>query len=136
MISLDEAREYVLSRCRVAEPVGVPLRQALGLVVAEKVIAPENIPPFPNTAVDGFAVISNRIEPSAHYTGNGYEATDLARIPWNLVDAIDLWESSTVAREAFGEDVHFHILNMAKQEWAAFNATVTDWELRRYWERV
>ena len=91
---------------------------------------------FAGTIAGGLHGISNRIEPPDHYTGNGYEATDLARIPWNLVDAIDLWESSTVAREAFGEDVHFHILNMAKQEWAAFNATVTDWELRRYWERV
>jgi len=25
---------------------------------------------------------------------------------------------------------------MAKGEWVAFNQAVTDWELRRYWERV
>jgi glutamine synthetase len=25
---------------------------------------------------------------------------------------------------------------MAKAEWQAFNQTVTDWELRRYWERI
>jgi glutamine synthetase len=41
-----------------------------------------------------------------------------------------------VAKQAFGLDVHHHILNMAKQEWAAFNTAVTDWELRRYWERI
>jgi molybdopterin molybdotransferase len=56
MIPLDEARAYVLSRCRVGAPVAVPLRAALGLVLADKVVAPEDIPPFPNTAVDGFAV--------------------------------------------------------------------------------
>ena len=48
------------------------------------------------------------------YVGNGYDATDLPRIPWNIVDAIDLWESSAVAKEAFGDDVHHHILNCAK----------------------
>jgi molybdenum cofactor synthesis domain-containing protein len=56
VIPLEEAREFVLSRCRVAEPAAVPLREALGLVLADKVVAPEDIPPFPNTAVDGFAV--------------------------------------------------------------------------------
>jgi glutamine synthetase len=25
---------------------------------------------------------------------------------------------------------------MAKAEWQAFNQSVTDWELRRYWERI
>jgi molybdopterin molybdotransferase len=56
VIPLDEARDYVLAQCRVAAPVGVPLREALGLVLADKIVAPEDIPPFPNTAVDGFAV--------------------------------------------------------------------------------
>jgi molybdenum cofactor synthesis domain-containing protein len=56
VIPLDEARAYVLSRCTVAPPTRVPLREALGLVLAEQVVAPEDIPPFANTAVDGFAV--------------------------------------------------------------------------------
>jgi glutamine synthetase len=70
------------------------------------------------------------------YVGNGYEATDIDRIPWNLPDAIALWEGSTIARECFGDEVHHHILTMAKAEWQAFNQSVTDWELRRYWERI
>jgi glutamine synthetase len=91
---------------------------------------------FAGTLAGGLHGIANRIEPPAPYDGNGYDATDLPRIPWSIVDAIDLWEGSTIAKQAFGDDVHFHILNMAKQEWMAFNQTVTDWELRRYWERV
>ncbi|HEV8296588.1 MAG TPA: gephyrin-like molybdotransferase Glp [Acidimicrobiales bacterium] len=58
MVSLDEARTYVLAGCRRAEPVEVALRDALGLVLAETVIATEPIPPFPNTAMDGYAVRS------------------------------------------------------------------------------
>ena len=44
--------------------------------------------------------------------------------------------SSEVARAAFGDDVHHHLLNTARQEWAAFNRAVTDWELRRNFERI
>jgi glutamine synthetase len=91
---------------------------------------------FAGTIAGGLHGITHRIEPPAPYQGNGYEAADLPRIPWNIVDAIELWDGSAIARDAFGDDVHHHISNMAKQEWAAFNATVTDWELRRYWERI
>ena len=68
--------------------------------------------------------------------GNGYTATDVERVPWNLVEAIELLEGSDVAKAAFGDDVHFHLLNTAKQEWAYFNKTVTDWELFRNFERI
>jgi glutamine synthetase len=47
-----------------------------------------------------------------------------------------LWERSDAAIECFGDDVHHHVLTAAKAEWQAFNQTVTDWELQRYWERA
>jgi molybdopterin molybdotransferase len=56
VISLEDARDHVLAGCRLAAPIEVPLREALGLVLAEEVVATEAIPSFPNTAVDGFAV--------------------------------------------------------------------------------
>jgi molybdopterin molybdotransferase len=56
VITLEEAREYVLAGCRVAAPTSVGLRAALGLVLAEEIVAAEAIPPFANTAIDGFAV--------------------------------------------------------------------------------
>jgi len=34
----------------------VPLREALGRVLASDVVAPVNVPPFDNSAVDGYAV--------------------------------------------------------------------------------
>ena len=68
--------------------------------------------------------------------GNGYEGDDLPRVPASIVEAIELWRGSEVAREAFGDEVHHHILNMAEQEWLESNRCVTDWELRRYFERI
>ena len=69
------------------------------------------------------------------FVGNGYEA-ELPRIPSSIVEAIELWRGSTVAREVFGDDVHHHILVMAEAEWQAVNKTVTDWDRRRYFELI
>ena len=56
MIPLEDAYARVLAGCQRSEPIVVPVSEALGLVLAEPVRAAENIPPFPNTAMDGFAV--------------------------------------------------------------------------------
>ena len=76
------------------------------------------------------------LDPGDPYEGNGYLGEDLLRVPHTLVDAIELLEGSTIAREAFGEDVHKHLVNTAVQEWNEFNKTVTDWEVRRGFERL
>jgi glutamine synthetase len=41
-----------------------------------------------------------------------------------------------VALEAFGDEVVEHYANYARVELAAFDAAVTDWELRRGFERL
>ncbi len=56
MIPLEEAQNRVNADIRVLDPVTVPIGEARGLVLAEKVSALESIPPFANTAMDGFAV--------------------------------------------------------------------------------
>ncbi|HWU11177.1 MAG TPA: glutamine synthetase family protein [Streptomyces sp.] len=67
--------------------------------------------------------------------GNAYTA-GYEQVPTTLREAAALWESSEVAREAFGEDVVAHYRNMARVELDAFDAAVTDWELRRSFERL
>jgi len=91
---------------------------------------------FAGTIAAGLHGIRNRIDPGPAFEGNGYEATDVARIPSTFVEAIELWERSEIARACFGDDVHHHLLTTARAEWRAFNATVTDWEFHRYWERI
>jgi molybdopterin molybdotransferase len=56
VISLDEARAYVLARVPVLEPRRLAVADAAGLVLAESVRAPGDVPPFANTAMDGYAV--------------------------------------------------------------------------------
>ncbi|MGZ4692553.1 MAG: molybdopterin molybdotransferase MoeA [Acidimicrobiales bacterium] len=56
MIDLDEARAFVLGACGPLPTVRVALPEALGCVAVEGLVATESVPPFANTAVDGFAV--------------------------------------------------------------------------------
>ena len=86
------------------------------------------------TIAAGLHGIGHRLHPGAEFRGNAYEATDVPRVPPTLVEAIGELERSEVAAKAFGEDVHFHLVNTARQEWAASNRVVTDWELRRSFE--
>jgi len=67
--------------------------------------------------------------------GNAY-ASDLPQVPSTLGEARALFAGSTIARKAFGDEVVDHYVNMADVELAAYNATVTDWELRRGFERM
>jgi glutamine synthetase len=68
--------------------------------------------------------------------GNAYADAERDRVPATLRDARELFAASTVAREAFGEEVVKHYLNHADIELAAFNAAVTDWERFRGFERL
>jgi len=80
--------------------------------------------------------IEHAMELPAPFEGNAYVATDVERVPSTLVEAITEFEASPIAAKAFGEDVHFHLINTARQEWARANQTVTDWELARNFERI
>jgi molybdopterin molybdotransferase len=56
MIPLADAQARVLDAVGPLAPRVVALRDALGLVTAEEIVAPEPVPPFANTAMDGYAV--------------------------------------------------------------------------------
>jgi glutamine synthetase len=84
----------------------------------------------------GLYGIDHELDLGEPYPRNAYEATDVPRIPSTLVEAIDAFRDSKVALEAFGDEVHHHLLNTAEQEWAACNRHVSDWELARNFERI
>lgn len=56
LIPLPDAQRFVLDRCPRLEPVLVNPGAALGSVLAEDCVATEPMPPFANTAMDGYAV--------------------------------------------------------------------------------
>jgi glutamine synthetase len=83
----------------------------------------------------GLHGIDNELPLEPPVTGNAY-ADDTLHVPHTLHDALDLWEKSGLAREAFGAEVVEHYANYARVELTAYEAAVTDWELRRGFERL
>ena len=56
MISVEEALERILAEISPLSTTRVQLSESLGHVLAEDVISQEDIPPFANSAMDGFAL--------------------------------------------------------------------------------
>ncbi|MFG3549723.1 glutamine synthetase family protein [Streptomyces sp. NPDC047725] len=83
----------------------------------------------------GLHGVEHRLELPEPCPGNAY-AADFAHVPTTLREAAELWERSTIAKAAFGDEVVAHYRNMARVELDAFDAAVTDWELRRSFERM
>ncbi len=56
LLTLEEAREKILAAARVLSAESVALGDAAGRVLAEDVLAAVDLPPFPSSAMDGYAV--------------------------------------------------------------------------------
>jgi glutamine synthetase len=87
------------------------------------------------TIAAGLHGIEHGADPGARFDGNAYAAPDLERVPSSLAEAVEALAGSKLAVDAFGEDVHAHLLNTARQELAAFNRAVTDWERQRNFDQ-
>src|SRR6187551_3848899 len=83
----------------------------------------------------GLHGIENELELQPALEGNAYES-DADRFPSTLRDAIAALEAGTMARAAFGDQVVDHYLNYARTEQGLFDRFVTDWERKRYFERI
>jgi len=58
VITPEEAWRRIAKQLKPLAPTSVAVSRALGLVLAEDVAASENMPPFPSSAMDGYAVIA------------------------------------------------------------------------------
>jgi glutamine synthetase len=83
----------------------------------------------------GLDGVDRELPLEAPVTGNAYADTSTT-VPAHLRDALELWEGSELARQSFGNEVVEHYANYARVELAAYDAAVTDWELRRCFERL
>jgi glutamine synthetase len=82
----------------------------------------------------GLDGIEHHVEPPPAFDGDVYAATELPQVPHTLHESIGTLAQSAWARETFGEDVVDHYLHFFRTEQRKFDAAVTDWERRRYFE--
>ena len=83
----------------------------------------------------GLHGVENELPMPDPLAGNAY-SSDVDHLPTTLREAARLFEESTVARAAFGDDMVEHYLNQARIEVEAYDAAVTDWERIRGFERL
>ena len=56
LLPVSEARERILAAFQKLDPIHVPLKEAVGRILAEEISAATDQPPFDNSSMDGFAV--------------------------------------------------------------------------------
>lgn len=84
----------------------------------------------------GLDGIKNKTEPPKIFEGDVYASNDLPHIPKSLREATDKFENSAFAKRVFGKEVVEHYAHFYKKEQEAFDQSVTDWERKRYFERI
>ncbi len=91
---------------------------------------------FAVTLAAGLDGVKNKIEPPPAFDGDVYGARDLPQVPHTLNEAIAALDGSRWARDVLGVDVVEHYLHFFRTEQRKFDAAVTDWERRRYFEQA
>jgi len=90
---------------------------------------------FAALIASGLHGLEQELEAPPPLEGNAYES-DAERFPSTLRDAIAALETGAMARAAFGDQDVDHYLNYARTEQGLFDRFVTDWERKRYFERI
>ena len=76
------------------------------------------------------------MELKAEFAGNAYTAEGIREIPTTLRAATAALSGSKMLREAFGDDVIDHYVRAAEWEQEECDRRVTDWDLKRGFERA
>jgi len=83
----------------------------------------------------GLAGIEQKMELEAPFVGDAYAGRKLREIPKTLREATETLRKSKMLRQAFGDQVVDHYLHAAEWEQMEYDRRVTDWELKRGFER-
>ncbi|MDB5506101.1 MAG: glutamine synthetase [Devosia sp.] len=83
----------------------------------------------------GLRGIEEQLELEPDFTGDAYAVKQLPDIPKTLRDAITALKGSAMLREALGQGVIDHYVHTAEWEQFEYDRRITDWELKRGFER-
>jgi glutamine synthetase len=83
----------------------------------------------------GLAGIEEKLELEAPFVGDAYQGAALPEVPKTLRKAANLMRNSKMLRAAFGDAVIDHYAHNADWEQFEYDRRVTDWELKRGFER-
>jgi glutamine synthetase len=87
--------------------------------------------------VAGLAGIDHRLPAPDVYRGDAYSDPTLTGMTTTMHESVQEFRHSSLARKAFGDEVHSHLAAFSAAELARFeHTTVTDWEVSRYFGRI
>lgn len=126
MISYTTALQHILQACKPLACEQVPLSQAVGRVLAQDVLAGEDLPPFDNSAMDGFALVGGgEVLATGHelavagshaagdglaaYAGDACEIMTGASLPDGLDSVIPVEQVSVLARDSEGRPLRIRL---------------------------
>jgi glutamine synthetase len=91
---------------------------------------------FAAALASGLNGIAEKTEPPECFSGDLYAANELPRVPKTLGEAVERFAHNDFCRQTFGVEVVEHYAHFFRTEQNTFNVAVTDWERRRYFERI
>jgi glutamine synthetase len=83
----------------------------------------------------GLAGVEQKLKLEPPFVGDAYVGKALTEVPKTLREAAVLMRNSKMLRAAFGDDVIDHYVHNAEWEQFEYDRRVTDWELKRGFER-
>ena len=83
----------------------------------------------------GLKGVEEKLPLQAPFVGDAYHGEGLTEIPKTLRAATDALRGSKMLREAYGDDVIDHYVHAAEWEQFEYDRRITDWELKRGFER-
>ncbi|MCF3936372.1 glutamine synthetase family protein [Acuticoccus sp. M5D2P5] len=84
----------------------------------------------------GLAGIDEKLTLEPEFVGDAYLSEEVTEIPKTLREATAAMRASTLLRDAFGAPVLEHYAHTADWEQLEYDRRVTDWEVRRGFERA
>jgi glutamine synthetase len=82
--------------------------------------------------------IKNDLDPGEPEERNIYEAIKggkkVAKLPMSLGEALDALEKNETVRRAMPDEMYRVFMHYKRDEWERFMSTVTDWDLKQYWD--
>jgi molybdopterin molybdotransferase len=100
LVSVDEAREKVLSQIQPLPPIELPLTDAYGGVTVEAIVATTDLPEFPSSAMDGFAVRASDVAGATPAAPKELKVTGRALIGHRPDATVGMGESVRIATGA------------------------------------
>jgi len=112
MISFKEAYQKVLDQCQDLGNEQIPLKQAMGRILAEDVIADRNFPPFNRATKDGIAINYDAIEKGqTTFKIEGVLAAGMpSRLLTNLANAVEIMTGAVVPDNADTVVMYEHLV--------------------------